>query len=178
MQLKERDGIACDLCGMSYKADFTYYSFDMRLLNVNDDMRPSLNSIFTYNVVFSLDVCEKCMAEMTETIKKKYKALRKGICCNLTGKTMNGTFEYYHCQVTKALVKMTGQPNVCVNCNYQTKDDDELCPQCDGNEFLRLASIQSDDRYVELDISEEMYKELVDKAMNMRKIAGEWTTTT
>ena len=178
MQLKERDGIACDLCGTSYKTDFTYYSFDIRLLNVNDDMRPSLNSIFTYNVVFSLDVCEKCMAEMAETIKKKHKALRKGICCDLTGKTMNGTFEYYHCQVTKALVKMTGQPNICVNCNYQAQDDGKVCPQCDGDEFLRPASIQSDDRYVDLDISEEAYKELVDKAMNMRKIAGEWTTTT
>ena len=178
MQLKERDGIACDLCGTSYKTDFTYYSFDIRLLNVNNDMRPSLNSIFTHDVVFSLDVCEKCMDEMANTIKKKHKAMRKGICCDLTGKTMNGTFEYYHCQVTKALIKMTGQPNVCVNCNYQTQDDDKLCPQCNGDEFLRPAAVQSDDRYVDLDISEEAYKELVDKAINMRKIAGEWTTTT
>jgi len=178
MQLKERDGIACDLCGTSYKTDFTYYSFDIRLLNVNNDMRPPLNSIFTHDVVFSLDVCEKCMDEMANTIKKKHKAMRKGICCDLTGKTMNGTFEYYHCQVTKALIKMTGQPNVCVNCNYQTQDDDKLCPQCNGDEFLRPAAVQSDDRYVDLDISEEAYKELVDKAINMRKIAGEWTTTT
>jgi hypothetical protein len=178
MQLKERDGIACDLCSTSYKEDFTYYSFDIRLLNVNDDIRPSLNSIFMHNVIFSLDVCEKCMAEIAETIKKKHQPLRKGICCDLTGKIMNGTFEYYHCQVIKAIVRMTGQPNVCVNCNYQTQNEDKLCPQCDGNEFLRLASVQSDDRYVDLDISEEAYKELVDKAMNVRKIAGEWTTTT
>ena len=47
MQLKDRDGIACDICGTSYRTDFRYYSFDIRNIAVNNNLRPPISSILS-----------------------------------------------------------------------------------------------------------------------------------
>jgi hypothetical protein len=178
MQLKDRDGIACDLCGASYKTDFRYYSFDMRNVAVNNNLRPPVNSILSSNVAFSLDVCEKCMGGVAEDIKKNYKAVKNSVCCDLTGKVMTGTFDFYFCQVVRADVKMTGRPNVCANCGVHSAVLGEPCKDCGGSEFVKFADTVVDDRYLDIHMCEEAYDKFVNKAMDVRKIAGQWSTTT
>lgn len=187
MQLKERDGISCDHCGTTYKTDFVYYSFDFRLLSVIDNRRPSLSNIFRTNVVFSLDFCTACFEKIKGTIVEKYQSTmtpdfkKRGkraimLTCDLTGEKLLGTFNYYHCNVIKVDVRMSGQANVCVSCHATTNDSEKPCEKCGSLDFLRPALISTDDRYVEINVSEKSYHELVNKAETIRKVAGEWVT--
>ena len=178
MQLKDRDGIACDICGTSYRTDFRYYSFDIRNIAVNDNLRPPIGSMLSSNVIFSLDVCEKCMGNVAEDVKKNYKAIKNAVCCDLTGKVLTGTFEFYFCQVVRADVKMTGQPNICVGCGAHAAVAGEPCKDCGNKEFIKPADTVVDDRYLDIYMCEKAYNEFVDKAMNVRKIAGQWSTVT
>jgi hypothetical protein len=184
MQLKERDGIACDLCGTTYKTEFTYFSWDFRQVQVNENIRPPVEQIFNMHIVFSLDVCTACWERFKPKIIKHYSAVMSstrrmpiGIICELSGKKMVGTFMYYHIAVTKVSVSMKGQANVCVRC--QTKShDDKPCTKCGGKDFIRPARIATDKRFVELNASEETFAELRTTAENIRKTAGQWATST
>lgn len=189
MQISDKTGIACDQCGTTYRTDFLYYSFDFRLLSVANNRRPSIDGIFRSQVTFSLDICTACFDEIKKKIIKHYESTMisdvrkrgKGIpkfICELTGKQLLGTYNYYHCNVVKVDVKMSGQPNVCVGCQTQTITDDQACTKCGGLDFVRLAITNSDDRHVEINISEETFQELVNKAETIRKVAGEWATKT
>ena len=185
MQLKERDGIACDLCGTTYKTEFTYLSWDFRQAQVRDNMRPSLGMIFSMQIVFSFDVCMACWEKFKSKIVKNYsttmsktRRIPVEITCDLSGKKFTGTFLYYHVEVTKVDVSMKGQANVCINCQTKTYEEDIPCKKCGNKEFIRPAQIKTDKRYVELNISEEIFKELRTTTENIRKTAGQWATTT
>lgn len=187
MQLKSKDGVACDHCGTTYRTDFQYYSFDFRLLTVTNNRRPSLSDIFRSQITFSLDICTACFDtiknkvikhyenSMTSNIKHRGKHANH-VFCELTGKKLIGTFNYYHCNVIDVNIKMSGQPNICVNCQTQTTDENKPCKKCEGLDFVRLAITRSNDRYVEINVCEEAFQELVHKAETIRKIAGEWET--
>ena len=186
MQLKDKDGIACDHCGTTYRTDFQYFSFDFRLLAVSNNRRPSLDNIFRSQITFSLDICTACFEKIKDRVVEHYGNSMHGnskqigrvfpFFCELTGKKLAGTFNYYHCNVVYVNVKMSGQPNICVNCQTQTMDENKPCKKCEGLDFVRLAITRTDDRYVEINVSEEAFRELVNKAENIRKVAGEWET--
>lgn len=184
MQLKERDGIACDYCGTSYRNDFDYLSFDFHMVNVVDNHRIPIEQILRTNIVFSIDICTSCFDSFKQKIIENYKKIMspkrranaQTLCCDWTGDTLNGTYTYYYCVVTKAYVRLTGQPNVCIKCGAKTFDDDKPCNKCQGTDFTRPASIDSEDRFLELVLCEDAYNHFVDKAKSIRKIAGEWST--
>jgi len=185
MQLKEKDGILCDLCGTVYKSDFSYFSWDFKQVEVIDNRRPSLNQLLRMQTVFSLDVCTLCWDKYKSKIIKNYATtmskVRKvpiGIVCDLSGVKLLGTFSYYYIEVTKVGVAMLGQANVCVKCHTKTFEEDSKCKKCYGTEFIRPASINTDKRFVELNISVDIYSELRSIAENMRKVAGQWATNT
>lgn len=186
MQLKDRDGIACDQCGTTYKTDFSYYSFDFRLVPVQENRRPSIQQIFGIQIVFSLDICTQCFDGIkkkiienyskTMTADTKHRERRQvGIVCELTGAKQIGTFNYYHCNVVSVEVKMSGQPNVCVNCHKSTYESDKPCA-CGSTDFVCPADTKVNDRYVEINLSEDAFRSMVDKAESMRKVAGQWAT--
>ena len=184
MQLKERDGIACDLCGTTYKTEFIYFSWDFRQAQVNENIRPSRDQIFSMRVVFSLDVCTTCWEKFKPKIIQHYSTIMSptrrapmGITCELSGKKLLGTFMYYHIAATKVSVSMKGQANICVNCQTKTHDD-KPCTKCGGKNFVRPAHVTTDERFVELNVSEEVFAELRTTAENIRKTAGQWATST
>jgi hypothetical protein len=183
MQLPERDGIACDQCGMTCRHDFTYYSFDFRPVVVTDNRKQSLDSIFHNQVVFSLDVCPACYDKIAADVVKNYSKImsptrrtRVDTVCELSGKTMIGSYTYYHLNVTKVSVRMSGQASICVKCKTATDDKSKPCVKCAGTRFIRPASVTSTDRFVEVNLCEDMYKRLTETAGKVRQVAGAWST--
>jgi len=181
MQLKDRDGIACDHCGTQYKNDFLYYSWDFRPVSVINGQRPPLNHIFRTQTCFSLDICTACFEKFKQQIIANYREGmdKKGLftICELSGTKLTGTYNYYHIEVVRVNVRMTGQPNICTKCQQRTFETDKICPKCKGTDFIRPAAMNLDKRFVELNISEEAYQTLRERAEQTRKVAGEWATT-
>lgn len=183
MQLKERDGIACDYCGMTYRHDFEYFSFDFHMVSVYNNIRPPLNSMLRSNIVFSVDICPTCFASISNRVIENYSKLMSPnrrvnnlVQCDWTQEKLSGTYNLYYCVITKVIVKMVGQPNVCISCKTKTFDYDKACSKCGGNNFTRPAAIDSQDRFLELTLSENAYKHFVDKSQSIKQIAGEWST--
>jgi hypothetical protein len=188
MQLSDRTGIACDNCATTYKDDFRYYSFDFREVTVGKFIRPSLKQILSYTQYYSLDICEMCFnkmmagicdvytSNMNPNVKLRGKA-RQGILCEVSGKMMTGEFTYYHCNVIKVEVQMTGQPNICVKCQVKTYDDDKKCDKCGGMDFIKPAMTNANKRFVEFNLCGEEIQKMVNTAEAVRIKAGEWHTS-
>lgn len=183
MQLSDRSGISCDLCGVNYRQDFTYYSFDFRPVTVVDNRRPSLDMIFSTTVSSSLDVCGACFKQITDTVithnKSQMSDKRRQqihVNCELTGNKLIGSYTYYYCCVATVHVQMAGQPNVCVKCKTPTHTEDKTCQKCGHNQFIKPASVHMDQRSVEFNVCEEGFATLREKAENVRKLAGQWST--
>lgn len=184
MQLHDKSGICCDACGIVYKTDFTYYSLDFRHIDVINNIRTPIDNIIRSNIVFSIDMCTNCFDSIKNIIIKNYSATmsphRLGkqlpVTCEITGGKLFGTYEYYYCVVSKADIRLSGQPNICVKCKNKTFDSGTKCMKCSGSEFMRIASAVVDDRHVEFTICVDAYKSFVDKAQQIRVSAGQWTT--
>ena len=183
MQLAERDGIACDQCGMQCRQDFIYYSFDFRPVQVEANYKMSLDTILSGHPVFSADICPTCFDKLKTKIINQYSKImsaqrrtRIETYCELTGQTMVGTYIYYYVVVMKIDVKMTGQPSVCLNCKTTTFDDKKPCQKCQGNRYIRPAAVSAEERHVEFGISEDTYKRFTEAAGRVRQVAGQWST--
>lgn len=183
MQLAEKDGIACDQCGTTHRHDFTYYSFDFRPVAVVDNRRPSLEMIFHTQVIFSLDICPACFEKISADVVRNYnkimspqRRVRVETVCELSGKVMTGSYTYYHIDVTKVVVRATGQPFICVSCKTKTFEGGEPCTKCQGTKFVCPAAVAPTDRFVEVNLSEDMYKRLTEAAAKVRQVAGTWST--
>lgn len=155
MQLASKDGIGCDLCGMTCRSDFTYYSYDFHHVEVYGNSRPDLGSILSSPTIFSLDVCPVCFDGHRKTLIANYAKILSpkrrvvtGVHCELTGQLMVGTYEYYYTEVTKVTVRSVGGK----------------------------PTVSADKRHVEMSICEDMYKKLTASAGTVRKVAGEWST--
>lgn len=155
MKLPTHDGIACDLCGLACRHDFTYYSYDFRFVEVFNNRRADLESIISSPTIFSLDVCSACFDAHKKTTIANYSKIMSpnrrvviGVMCDLSGKMMVGTYNYYHVSVTKVEVRGA----------------------------QKAAAIKTDERHLELNVTEEIYKGLTSSAGVVRKVAGEWST--
>jgi hypothetical protein len=182
MQTKDRSGIACDHCGATYRNDFMYYSFDFKFITVSEGHIPSLEMIHNTQVVFSLDICTACFSSISQIIVDNYKKVistkrraRAPHICELTGVQFTGTYNYYYCVVTKANVRLTGQPNICTKCQKKTHDEAKQC-ECGNTDYVRPAAIRTDDRFLEFNLSEDAFVEMRKKAEEIRKVAAQWTT--
>lgn len=155
MRLPTGDGIACDLCGLGCRHDFTYYSYDFKLVEVYNNRRSDLDSIISSPIIFSLDVCPTCFDTHKKATIANYAKIMSpqrrvviGVMCDLSGKLMVGTYNYYYVSVTKVEVRGA----------------------------QKAATIKTDERHVELNVTEEIYKGLTSSAGVVRKVAGEWST--
>lgn len=106
-QLKERNGIACDMCKLPYRNHFTYYSSEIRII---DEPGISLISNRLISVQKSLDVCENCYSDLVDKVKSNYKPAHVGLNCDLTGKPISG--KYYYIDMTMVKVKVDQPPTV------------------------------------------------------------------
>lgn len=188
MLLQSGEGIRCDRCGVSHTNDFTYYSYDVRDVLVQNNYMPQLR----YNTppVFSFDICEGCMTEIGELVKKNHKATKmldhrkcpQGIYCDLSQEHLNGTFTFHHTCITKVNVLMSGKAPTCDGCSTPaptlTPDSEEPCSKCGGTKFSRTADTVTDDKYLELWVSEAVYEDFKKRSENLRlnPEAAKWST--
>jgi len=180
MQLKDRDGIACDYCGMQHRSDFSYYSWDFRNVSMNGGKKPPLNHMLNSGVIFSLDICTACFDKFKNKIVENYKKTMdkksRTVVCELSGSGIVGNCNFYYVEVTKVEVKITGQPSICVKCEKRTFDTDKPC-KCGSDQFVCAAATTQDKRFVEVHVSSDSFDHLKDKAEQVRKMAGEWATS-
>jgi hypothetical protein len=187
MQLTSRDGIACDHCGASYKTDFTYFSFDTREISVFSSRKPSLDHIIHSEITSSLDICQQCFSQLKKIVVSNYQSAmvsdvrkrgKNNICiCELCSDKMVGAnYDFYYVIVTQVKVTMTGQPNICSNCQTKTYENDKPCNSCEGTDFVKLAHTETIDRLLEINVCHKCYNNMVNKAELIRKKASEWTT--
>ena len=181
MQLTDKSGICCDICGMVYEADFTYYSFDFRYVSVIENRRQSIDSIIQSAIIFSIDICTNCFENTKNLIIKNYtkimgpkRAQSSTIICDMTGQLLFGTYDYYYCVVAKIDVKLSCQPNVCVKCGKKTFDSKKC--DCGGINFTCSATMKIDNRYLEINVCEEAFKAFREKSETIKKTAGQWST--
>ena len=181
MELPTKDGVLCDKCGTSHRHEFTYYSFDFRPVEVHANRRPSLQEIIGQPAVFSLDICPACFEEMKKQVILHYnkmvlspqRRVRVDVVCDLSGKLQTGTYTYYHAAATKVDVAVAKQP-VCAKCRVAVEG--KQCQKCRGDKLMRPVSMRTDERHVEINVCEDMYKSLTANASTVRRVAGEWAT--
>ena len=187
MQTLDKTGIICDQCGLVSKFDFEYYSFEFRKVSMYQNRRPALQQIFRLPVCKSLDVCTSCFDTLKRTIVNNYSKIMTdnvrhrgkyspGTICEISGTKIVGDVDYYYCNIVKAVIRITGQPNICVKCNTKTFDKNKPCTKCNGLNFTSMANVETDDRYLEISMSEQEYKKMIDKSESAKRSA-EWTTS-
>jgi len=183
MQLKERDGIACDQCGTSYRHDFVYYSFDFRQVDVIGNRKPSLDSIFHQPIIASIDVCSTCFNKISNDVIDNYNKILSPIrrtrvetTCELSGLVMAGNYAYYHINVTEVVVRVSDQFYMCIKCKNKIVDVKKQCSKCDGIEFSRPMSTKMTDRFVEINVCVDVYKKMLETATRAKQIANTWST--
>jgi hypothetical protein len=183
MHLSTKDGIACDQCGTSYRHDFLYYSLDCRLVQVDANRRPPLEEIHQSTIVSSLDICPACFEKLKDTLVQQYSKImspqrraRVEVYCELSGLAMAGTYTFYHVNVIKVDVKTTGQPLTCAKCRTPTLDGKKPCPKCQNTKFIKPSVVTTDERFVEFNICDDIYRKFTDAASKLRQMAGQWSS--
>jgi hypothetical protein len=183
MLLNTSDGIRCDRCYKSFTENFIYYSYDVRERVVTNNILPSpeLKTIPT----FSFDMCESCMVELGELVKKHYTPTKSpsnrlypnGIYCDLSGNHLKGNYTFYHVAISKVQVQITGKQIVCDKCKTPTLDSSVPCSKCGHDGFSRHADTVVDDRYLELLVCNEVYENFKERAIALRQNpeAAEWS---
>ena len=186
MLLDDNTGIRCDRCWVAHQSDFTYYSFDFQVIHVTRNVLPA----FQYNKqpIFSMDICQSCMDDISDIVKKKYKPTKmhpqrqcpKGINCDLTGTHLTGEYDFYLCVIAKVVVQLSGKALICKGCGQQVTDSDKPCPKCNHNEIHQRADTMVTDRFVELWLCESAYKTLQQRAIELRTNpeANKWSMNT
>lgn len=189
MQLKSKDGIACDNCGVTQRQDFVYYSLDLRLVSVFNNRRPPLNNILNTKVARSLDYCEACFDHVKKEVVKHYQQYmvadtrQRGRhmvhICELTGKRMESSqqYDFYYCDVAKVEVKMTGQPSKCSTCGKEALTSDKACIYCGGVSYTKEARVDVSGRLLEINICMDHYNKMVDTAESHSQKPNEWSTS-
>jgi len=187
MQLVSKDGIACDQCGTTHKLDFTYYSFDFRVVSVISGRRLALRELLRSKIVHSLDICQQCYDNIKMEVIKNYQSTmtndvrKRGtsntVICEISGrKILGANYNYYLCCVTEVNVSTSGQPNICTTCRQQTRDSDKICSNCKGSSFTRTANTSTYDRLLDINVCQESFKDMVNKSELVKKQASEWST--
>jgi hypothetical protein len=96
MLLPDKDGIACDFCGTSYKEQFKYYSTNATKFQVQRRKDKVLVKSPPQKVDFNRDMCEVCYDGLLDQVKANVApAKRNAIKCDLSKTYKSENFEYY-----------------------------------------------------------------------------------
>lgn len=176
MQTDDKAGIICDNCGLIYKSEFKYYSFDFKKVEIYGNNRQSLQQILSLGTDSSLDICTSCFEDIKKKIisnyagqmGSKWRPPQQHVVCELTGVKLSGTYTYYYCVVSLVSVNTLGQPSYCINCKTQTYDKNKPCSKCNNRKFITPAKVNSDQRFVEFNLSEDAYRAMNSQAANVK----------
>jgi hypothetical protein len=95
MLLPDKDGIACDFCGTSYKERFTYYSTNATKHKITRHNKNLVRSP-PQKVDFDRDMCTVCYEQLLDQVKANIApAKRNAIKCDLSKTFKTENFEYY-----------------------------------------------------------------------------------
>jgi len=150
--------VACDLCGLECRDEFTYYSYDLRPVEVLENQRPSLESILSTTTDRSIDVCPVCFEDHKKKVVSNYakilspKRRPAPVCvtCEISGEVLAGSYHYHYVCVTKVDVRISGG----------------------------RASQKIDERHVDFNVSETIFREMTNKTGQAKKVAGgDWSTS-
>jgi hypothetical protein len=180
----DRTGIICDNCGLALRSEFSYYSFDFKKVEVYNNSRPSLQHILSLDNNNSKDICSICFAAIRKTIIQNYSSQMgpkhrppaAHTTCEMTGKKMTGSYEYYYCVVSFVKVNIVGQPSYCVSCKTATFNKDKPCSKCGSRQFITPAKVDIDNRYLEFALCDESHARFVAKAEEIRQKQNNWST--
>lgn len=165
-------GVKCDLCGCEMEGDFTYYSLDVREVAVkNNQHTPGISNL---PVIFSLDSCHKCVTGLGDTIRVHYTPTKTGMNCDLCGAQMRGDFTFYYVSVSAVAVNMSGGQIKCVACDRRLPGPDKPCP-CGKGHPVKIASVQVDDKYLQIVACARDYTSMTDSAATIRQKGGATT---
>ena len=111
MKTSDNKGIICDKCGMSIIDEFTYYSFDVRIVRIFNNSKREIDDILTEPINYSKDICEGCGQSIFDTVikinAKETKATRQRRnydFCEITGRHLTGNYIYNYITVDKVSV--------------------------------------------------------------------------
>lgn len=164
MRNQSGDGIVCDYCGSEDKLDFTYYSYDFEQVDVvNGLARPH------GRVGLSTDLCSDCMEVFRERVRMASRPPTPGLLrCDISGADITGkSFTYYKCPITEAVVVLSNRPYCCSKCNKTRRPEDGPC--CEDSHLIRSAEVRTDDKYLELNFSQDMFQKFVEHIEQTRK---------
>lgn len=173
MQLSDRSGIGCDLCGMAYRKDFSYYSTDAHLVDVYSGRKPTLHDLLHSKIVRSFDICPSCFdTKFKHKIVEAFKLITpNNVVCELSHRILAGTFKYYYMVMTDVIVK-AGAQFTCSKCGKQSLDKKQC--SCGSTSLARVSSVTANERFCEFGISSEEYDKLVQIAEQIKTNVGQW----
>jgi hypothetical protein len=179
MQNANRSGIICDLCALELIDDFKYYSYDFRMANVFDGMRPARSVVLRNDVTKSIDVCTQCHNKITHNIVKNYttatqkKINPKSVLCDFSGNLLSGTYVYYLVSITELKV-VIDKFYTCKQC--QRPSQDPTCKNCKTSAMTRGARVTTDANYLEASCSSDEYSKLIHRVTQSQEKAQDWST--
>ncbi len=163
-----KGGIICDHCGTTYQDDFIYYSWDFYPVRILGGRKPSIQSILSSKAIISYDICPTCWDKLKNLVVNNY---GKGNVCEITGVGLPS--EYYYVVVTWVDVKISGQPNICTQCNNISENVNTPC-KCGCLKFIKHAEVKTDRRILEFNTSSDFCIKLRESAEKFIKTIGQW----
>lgn len=173
MQLNDKSGIGCDLCGTAYQKDFSYYSTDAHAIDVYNSRKPTLYDLLHSKIVRSFDICPSCFdSKIKHKLVEAFKlATPTNVVCELSCRVLTGTYKYYYMVMTDVVVK-TGTLYTCSKCGKQSNDKKQCA--CGSTSLARISNVTANERFCEFGVSSEEYDKLVQIADNIKSNAGQW----
>lgn len=169
MLLNPPDGISCDCCGSKQRNEFTYYSIDMRQVEVVRNRFPDADS---GPAIFSLDVCPSCLSQFEQAIRANYRPTSTGVNCDLCEAQMRGDFSFYSCRVSKVRVSFEHGSLVCKKCGVKTVSPGRPC-KCGSTIAVKQADRQVDQNFLQMAVCPADYQQLQANAVRLRRVASE-----
>jgi len=156
-QLPDKTGIACDYCHSEINYDFVYYSWDFRRIRMVNNTRLTGNG----DIILSIDICDRCMDIFKDRIRVAYKPPSgNNIYCDISGAQIPlDNSEYYLCNVTEVKIKFSDAKLMCVKCNNPMVEN-QPCGKCGSLTADFKATINADDKYLEIVFSDRMFSML------------------
>ena len=168
------ESLGCDYCGDTVTGDFTYYSFDIKVVK-----KVRVGWFEDKISVLSVDLCERCMELFRQRLLEVARVVTETPTrCDISGADCSRDEKYYKCSISRVQVNMSGQQYICSKCNKPRNPQDGPCPCSeDAHTLAKEAKVDVDDSYVSLNISVAMYEQFSAHVQYIKGLGdNEWTS--
>lgn len=170
MQLERQPGfitgIICDLCGSEHENDFTYYSADVREVAITNNR--NVANLSNLPIIFSFEVCTKCITEIGDIVKVHYIPTSVGINCDLCGCELRGDFTFYYTNVSEVNVEMSSGRAKCHACGAPAAGDGPCKCGDPSAMIVRFANMNVNDKYLQVVLCPDDYKRMTQLSEEIR----------